>query len=233
MSRPGPSRCNPVARHHFGPVAFIAEQRDYLAVTKHLAILKPGALEHPMLTVLHAIPDYVSLPVPPATRLGVTATRHAVLRIELLPPVATAPLPKHPLADRLVTYHRRVVVHVMDPEPTAVAGEKCDVAALFDVLGDIPAHRLGPVLVVADTEHEVVVAQQVGLTVQIPIRAIVKGVPERSTQRTKGASQWAKVCLLDEGQCASAESFAMTMPPVPPPGRRVETLTLRAPFRAH
>ena len=59
---------------------------------------------------------------------------------------------------------------------TRIATEERDVAALRDVSLEVVAHRRRPVLVMADTEHELVVLEHLGVELEVAVDRVVEAV---------------------------------------------------------
>src|ERR1044071_9526225 len=66
------------------------------------------------------------------------------------------------------------LVFSADLPAAGVAAEKGDVAAYFDELLEVVAHRRRPILVVPDAEHELVVREDFGVKLEVFVDGIVE-----------------------------------------------------------
>ena len=81
------------------------------------------------------------------------------------------------VAERLLPARERpAVVLAADLPAAGVAAEERDVAAVADVLFEVVAHRRGPVLVVADAQHELVVLEQLRAEFEVGVDAVIERV---------------------------------------------------------
>src|SRR6516225_1392662 len=137
-------------------VAFVPDES--VICSENIVVPQTGAIENPMISVLHPIAKGFALAPPLCPAVAMADASQAVFRIN----------PK-PLVTLL-----SIALSELNPPPASVPTEEGDVTAICHKLFDAAPHRLAPVLVVTQTQKEAIGCKKIAkVLMYIEVGAVI------------------------------------------------------------